>query len=235
MCGPAQRRSWRARYSSAVLFVFFAFFAFGSASGVAAAQAPTFELDSDGVLSLIALPEVLSRREVRSHLDSGLTTSFVVVGKIRDDAGREVRGAGKVEIRYELWDEVYLVRITGIGGARRLVSARTFEELQGIWRGLRLPLARVRSLARSAAPWRVALNLSVVPFSQSEQREAQRWFSDSIAARAPAAPSPPSPDPREPASSASGGVLDLFLGTSIQRRSLVRYDWTVTFHPEERR
>ena len=123
MCGPVQKRLWRARFGSAVLF---AFLVFGSVSAVAAAQAPTFELDAEGVLHLLSLPEVLSRREVRPHLDSGLTTSFVVVSKVRDDTGREVRGTGKVEIRYQLWDEVYLVRITGIGGARRLVSARTF-------------------------------------------------------------------------------------------------------------
>ncbi len=193
-----------------------------------AAQVPAFDLDRDGILNVVALPELLSRREVRPHLGSGLTTSFIVEIEARDTRGHKVRGAGRIDVRYELWDEVFLVRVFSMGRGQRLGPARSFEELQAAWQQLRLPIAAVRSLDRKAGPWKVEVTLSVVPFSQSEQRDAQRWFNDSIAVRPP---SPPGPDGGS-VTGEPGGVLDLFLGTSIQRRSLVRYDWTVEFKPE---
>ncbi len=108
---------------------------------------------------------------------------------------------------------------------------RSFEELQVTWQHLRLPIVGARSLDRAAGPWQVEVTLRVVPFSQSEQRDAQRWFNDSIAVRPPSPPAAPGPG-GEPVTIEPGGVLDLFLGSSIQRRSLVRYDWTVEFKPE---
>jgi hypothetical protein len=200
------------------------------AAGTAgASQVPAFELDR-GVLTIVALPEMLSRREVRPHLGSGLTTSFVVEVEARDARGRVARGAGRIDVRYELWDEVYVVRTFGVGGARRWAPVRSFEELQSAWQRLRLPVFSAGSLDR-AGPWKVEVLLSVVPFSQSEQRDAQRWFNDSIAARPPSAPGTPGPRSGETVAPETGGVLDLFLGSSIQRRSLVRYDWTVEFRP----
>lgn len=206
-----------------------------SAAGAAGVpQAPAFEIDR-GVLTITAFPEVLSRKEVRPHLGSGLTTSFVVEIEARDTRGRLVRGAGRIDVRYELWDEVYLVRTFGAAGVRRLPPMRSFEELQGAWQRLRLPVAMAGALDRAAGPWELEVALSVVPFSQSEQRDAQRWFNDSIAARPPSVPAPPGPRSSENVASETGGVLDLFLGSSIQRRSLVRYDWVVEFRPEATR
>ncbi len=204
----------------------------GAASAAGAPAVPRFELSRDGVLTLVALPEILSREEVRPHLGSGLTTSFVLDVEVIDARGRSFRGAGRIDVRYELWDEVYLIRLYGAGGARYAPAARSFEELQAAWRGVRLPIASAGSADRTAGPWRVAVALSVVPFSQSEQRDAQKWLNDSIAVRpAPGLPSPGRA--AEPATDAgSNRVLDLFLGSSIKRRSLVRYDWTVDFKPE---
>lgn len=189
---------------------------------------PTFEVDRNALVTLSALPAVLSKPEIRPHLGSGLTTSFLVEVEVRDPHGREVRGTGRIDIRYELWDEVYLVRTfgaAGVSGAKRLPPARSFEELEALWQRLHLPLAMASSLDRGG-PWKAEVALSVVPFSQSEQRDAQRWLNDSIAARPTAAVAP------SPAGTGTSGVLDLFLGSSIQRRSLVRFDWKVSFRPE---
>jgi len=203
------------------------------AANLGAAVVPAFELDRGGVLTVVALPEVLSRREVRPHLGSGLTTSFIVEIEVRDALGQEVRGVGRIDVRYELWDEVYLVRVVGAGGIRKLPPVRSFEELQGVWQRLRVPVAMAASLDRRGGPWKVEVALSVVPFSQSEQRDAQRWFNDSIAVRPPPSVAPPGVRPRDSAIRGdTNGVLDLFLGNSIQRRSLVHYDWTVEFRPE---
>jgi hypothetical protein len=203
------------------------------AANLGAAVVPAFELDRGGILTVVALPEVLSRREVRPHLGSGLTTSFIVEIEARDALGQEVRGVGRIDVRYELWDEVYLVRVVGAGGIRKLPPVRSFEELQGVWQRLRVPVAMAASLDRRGGLWKVEVALSVVPFSQSEQRDAQRWFNDSIAVRPAPSVVPPGVRPRDSAARGdTNGVLDLFLGNSIQRRSLVHYDWTVEFRPE---
>ncbi|HXU29519.1 MAG TPA: hypothetical protein VN851_02990 [Thermoanaerobaculia bacterium] len=198
-----------------------------------AAAVPAFELDRGGVLNVVALPEVLSRREVRPHLISGLTTSFLVEVEARDARGQDVHGMGRIDVRYELWDEVYLVRVFGAGSAQRLPPVRSFEELQMVWQRLRLPITATGPLDRRGGPWKIEVTLSVVPFSQSEQRDAQRWFNDSIAVRPPTSVETPGVRPRDSATGGDdNGVLDLFLGSSIQRRSLVHYDWTVEFRPE---
>lgn len=202
-------------------------------AGAANAQTvPAFEIDRDGVLTVVSLPEPFSRREVRPHLGSGLTTSFVVEVEARDARGRTARGAARIDVRYELWDEVYLVRAFGASGVRRLPTVRSFEELQAAWNRLKLPVFSTASLSRSGGAWKVEIGLSVVPFSQSEQRDAQRWFNDSIAVRPPPSSRSAGRLQEAPAGTDAGGVLDLFLGNSIQRRSLVRYDWTVEFRPE---
>ncbi|HEV7670844.1 MAG TPA: hypothetical protein VGS22_20170 [Thermoanaerobaculia bacterium] len=193
---------------------------------------PAFEVDREGLFTVVAVPEPLSRREVRPHLASGLTTSFVVEIEVRDGRGRSVHGVARIEVRYELWDEVYLVRVIGTGGVQRLPPARSFDELRATWQHLHLPIVSIRSLDRSAGPWKIEVALSVVPFSQSEQRDAQRWFKDSIAALPPSATAPSTPRTGDSGAGEANGVLDLFLGNSIQRRSLVRYDWTVEFRPE---
>ncbi len=170
-----------------------------------------------------ALPEVLSRPEVRPHLNTGLTTSFVVVVKAAAEPGRKVRGAARIDVRWEPWDEVFLTTAVGADGRVRRDTHRSFEALAGWWQSLELPVA----LSLPLGSWAVRVELSVIPFSQSEQRDAQRWFSsapdDGAAAGEPATTSP--------GESRLNGVVDLLIATSIQRRSIVRYAWPATPRP----
>ena len=181
------------------------------------AQGPAYAIGRDRTLSVSALPEVLSRPEVRPHLTTGLTTSFVVVVKAAAEPGRKVRGAARIDVRWEPWDEVFLTTAVGADGRVRRDTHRSFEALAGWWQSLELPVA----LALPLGSWQVKVELSVLPFSQSEQRDAQRWFSS--------APGDGDADGESSAGSQSesrlNGVVDLLIATSIQRRSIVRYAW----------
>ena len=188
-----------------------------AAAASPAADAPSYEVGRDGTLVVSTLPEVLSRPEVRPHLTTGLTTSFIVTVTATDPAGRPTRGAARVDVRWEPWDEVFHVVAMGADGRAHRETMPSFERLAGWWRGLELPVAA--GLARGR--WQVKVELSVVPFSQSEQKDAQRWLSNAPPAEAPSDEPPATVD----SGSRLNGVVDLLIATSIQRRSIVRFAW----------
>lgn len=206
----------------------------------AGANGPTIELKLDlnrerggATLLVSALPDVLSRPEVRSHLTTGLTSSLAIRVTATDRLGHRASGGGRVDVRYELWDEVFLVRAAGavgaVGGegAGRRESLPSFERLVAWWRGLSLPAVAAAGLDPAAGPWQVEVEVALIPFSQAEEKEARRWFSESVQKSGARELSDAADEPSEGLT----GVLDLLVATSIQRRSLVRYDWKVPFRP----
>ncbi len=202
-----------------------------AALGARAAEppAPAFEL-RERALAVSALPPVLARPEVRPHLSTGLTTTLFVEVRATDGEGHRARGGARVEVRYELWDEVFLVNAMGIDGRPHRESLPSFERLLGWWQSLALPILAADPLS-ARGPWKLDVRLSVIPFSQSEQRDTQRWLTESIERRAETPPGGNAAARPEPLT----GALDALIATSIQRQRLVGYDWQVVFQPERRR
>jgi hypothetical protein len=189
-----------------------------------AAGRPRLDLDH-GALVVSGLPDILSRPEVRPHLASGLTTTFVVQVSAADGSGKRVRGGGTIAVRYEPWDEVYLVAAAGVAGGAHKDSLPSVDGLAAWWRDLKLPALSTSGLGGGS--WQVNVSVHVVPFSESEREDTQRWFSQSVGGgqRSNAE------DASAAAKESAGMVLDLLVATSIRRRSLVSYDWTLTFRP----
>jgi hypothetical protein len=127
-------------------------------------------------------------------------------------------------VRYELWDEDYLVSALGADGAVERRRFESFERLLEWWRGLDLAVLAEPSGLDRAAPWEARLRLSLVPFSQAEQDDAQRWLARSLGGGGPAGRD-------ELAAAAEDGspplsaLLDLLTVTSIVRRSLRSWEW----------
>ena len=201
------------------------------ASALAAADGPTYTLGRDGTLVLSALPDILSRPEVRPHLTSGLTTSFVVVATATGEISPKARGAGRIDVRWELWDEVFLVSAMGADGRVQKDSLPSLERLAAWWRKLELPVVTHLPSGR----WDVKVELSVLPFSQAEQRDAQRWFSNTLGPEAAGAAARGDTPRAVEGGSRLGGVMDLLMVTSIQRRSVVRYVWPAVLRPAAER
>jgi hypothetical protein len=173
------------------------------------------------------LPDILVRPEVRPHLTTGLTTTFIVRVTANDDTGRKIKGAGRADVRWELWDEVFLTAALGAAGRARTESLPSFERLAAWWRGLELPVAAGLS---PGGHWQVKVEVSVVPFSRSEQRDTQRWFSDTLGEGERPAPRARTPDAPESVDEgpALSGLLDLLMVTSIKRPNLATYVWTAS-------
>src|SRR6185369_16870082 len=197
--------------------------AFLAAGAVVAAEGPSFTVGRDGVLVVSGLPDILSRPEVRPHLSTGLTKTFALRVTATDETGARTRGGCRIDVRWEPWDEVFLTAALGADGRARRESVPSLNRLVAWWHGLEIPAATGLS---PVGRWQVHVEVSVIPFSASEQRDTQRWFSDSL----DQAPPPPGANPQEqPAprqAPANGGVLDLLIATSIKRHSLISFNWT---------
>jgi len=147
-----------------------------------AAALPRLELEkSAGQVRwwLAGIPDLPADEAVRPHLETGLTTSFVFRLSLRHRSGTRVMGGARVEIRYDVWDEVYHVNRRGIDGVAKQQALASFDELRTWWRGLRLVVFDAPP-AELAGAGEVRLLIDLVPFSQQERDDAQRWFSDSM-------------------------------------------------------
>lgn len=167
---------------------------------------PRATISADGHLDITLPPNVLRNDEVRKHLTSGLTTVFLLT--VNDSGAR-------IEIRYDLWDEKFLV--TTIDSERHLqkTSIDSFEHLVDWWSRTPLRTGKARDDIRA--------KLEVIPFSASEEEDAQRWLARSIGGGGNAA----DPSQRENATGSTGGILDLLIGTSVQRHPLQTWRWTL--------
>jgi len=178
----------------------------GALLAAAPATRPVATITPGGQLDITLPANILRNDEVRKHLTSGLTTVFLLTAN---------DGGARVEIRYELWDEKFLVAV--IDGERRVqkTSIDTFEHLTDWWSHTPLRSGPARSDAHA--------KLEVIPFSASEEEDAQRWLARSIGAGSNAG------DPSQPADAArsTGGILDLLIGTSVQRHPLQTWRWTL--------
>ncbi|HEY0159507.1 MAG TPA: hypothetical protein VGF28_19630 [Thermoanaerobaculia bacterium] len=179
-----------------------------------AASPPVARVRADGMLLMTLPAEILAQREVRKQLGSGLTSTFLVTAVAGDR-----KGAARIEVRYEPWEEVYLVTSRGIDVVAQTARFASVERLTEWWRTNALPV-----LPRAGSADDVQVTLEVLPFSIEEQKETQRWLTRSLgeAHRGEAM------DAAESAGrSGNGSVLDVLIGTSIQRRPIVRHRWSV--------
>jgi hypothetical protein len=191
-------------------------------SQLAAVQAPALESVREG-LALTRLPPILAEGEVRKQLGTGLTTSFLFEATAKGAASGKLRGAARVDVRYELWDEVYIVTRFDASGRATRTSLPSFERLVQWWREARLIVFRPSAAAAARS---VAVRLRVIPFSQAEQLDAQRWFSQALSAEKSGSAGAISEAVEDQPESFSQ-VINLLLATSIGRSALLDVQWNL--------
>ncbi len=194
---------------------------------LAAAGTPTL-LAGDGTtpLALTGLPPVLGDEVIREELHSGLTNTLLLLVKVDPDHGRKLRGAVAIDIRYELWDEVYLLTTTTLDGQGRQEQADSFEALLAWWQDLRLDILAPGTLAGQHG--RAAeIELSLLPFSQAEQRDAQLWLTRSVTSDGPRSTAD-AVRAKGRVEGTNDRVLDILVATSIKRRSTYSFRWPAT-------
>ena len=163
-----------------------------AASTALAQQRPSATLNGDRVL--VSLPEsILRDPHVKSRLESALTTTFI----LKTSLG----AAARLEIRYDLWDEVYRVRRNQ--GTQQPIAKAQLEQW---WK---TPI----DAGRAGDGRKIEVDLIVLPFSAAEESDARQWLSKSGGAGAPSA---------DPAS-----IVDVLIGTTLSARPIVSFRWSV--------
>jgi hypothetical protein len=182
------------------------------AAAVLAAEAPSVPRASlnDRAEIVMSFPStVLRKKEVRQQLQSGLTTAFVAAVTRQ---GKRI-GAARIEVRYELWEEKMLVQRIEYDGRREKIALDSYDRLVEWWEKSAVRVAR----SGGSGAGDLQVRLDVLPFSAREADDAQRWLSDALGSGREA----------DGAKSASA-LLDLIVGTSVQRRPILQYRWKVT-------
>jgi hypothetical protein len=182
-----------------------------------AAEVPVVQTVDD-TLVLTSIPALLHHEQIRPELVSGLTNSFIFHVTSVDLIGDEVSGVARIDIRYEPWDEAFLLTVITMDSSEESV-AESFEALAEWWQELQVAVLSAAPLELDLSA-EVEVDLSFVPFSQSEQMDAQLWFSKSLGSSVGTA-----------AGNQGSGVLNVLVATSITRRSLLRFEWTVPATP----
>ena len=172
-----------------------------AAMAASAQQRPSFTVQAGGVVATTLPLSVLQDGNVKKQLGSGLTTTFLVLARQRD---ARVTGA-RLEIRYDLWDEVWLVRRIEFDGKIDLQRITTADALEKWWR------TPVRILATSAARVAMQLDLTVLPFSSAEEEDAREWITKSGGV----------------GSGTAGGLVDVLVGTTLSAKPISSYRWHV--------
>lgn len=161
---------------------------------------PSFVVQPGNVIAAGLPATLLHTASVRKQLLSGLTTTFVVAARQRD----RLTGA-RIEIRYDLWDEVWHVRKTEFDRREDLQKLTSMEALEKWWR---TPV-RIFSTGDESVPLQV--DLTVLPFSASEEEDARQWIAKGGGAARPS----------------GDGLVDALIGTTLSAKPIIRWRWHV--------
>jgi hypothetical protein len=163
----------------------------------------------------VTLPaKVLQHDDVRKQLRSGLTTTFLVHVAAIDRGGHELRGGASISVRYDLWDEKYIVTTIDGAGHESERNVASHAQLLAVWTTEPLLVLRAQGAAFSAP---ANVTIEVVPFSRDEEADARRWLSQPAHGNA-ANGSGIVPESR---------LLEFIVGTSVRRRPLLEFHWRV--------
>jgi hypothetical protein len=173
---------------------------------------PGAAVAANGALTITLPADLLRSAEVRDQLTSGLTTVFVVSVSASD--GRvSAKGGARIDVRFALWEEQYVVSLLeGTGQQRRLIfdSEAAFARW---WIENPLTVTPPRGYGQGVD---VQVTLKMLPFSAQEQSDTRRWLSGNLSANA-----------SEATKAQSAEILRIIVETSVRRRPLLERQWSV--------
>lgn len=166
-----------------------------------AQQRPAFTRQA-GVVAASLPVSVLQDERVKKQLGSGLTTTFLIAARVRESD--RVTGA-RIEVRYDLWDEVWHVKRVEFDGKVERQRITSAEALERAWR------APLRLFETTADRVLVQVEMNVLPFSAAEETDARAWISKSGGV----------------GTGSGGGLVDALIGTTISAKPITSFRWNV--------
>ena len=178
-----------------------------------AAAIPSAIITRAGAVTMKLPATILASAEVRKHITSGLTAAFVV----QVSAG-EAKGGARVSVRQDLWEEKYLVTTLDATGHEEKYTFPTDEKLAEWWASAALLVMRARPPSA-----KMQVRVGVLPFSAREEAATREWLARAMTTMGSVKDAPV--NKRSDAGAAK--ILDVIVGTSIQRRPILEYKWTI--------
>ena len=170
----------------------------------AAEPQPVASVLPDRSIGIVFPASTLASEVVKKQLATGLTTTFLATAR---KGG--AKGAARIEIRYDLWDEVWVVRRIEFDqrvDRQRLASRADLEKW---W------ATPVRMFPSAGDTSRVDIELAVLPFSADEEEDTRNWISKSGGVGG---------------TGAGGGFVDVLIGTTLSARPMLTYRWRIDVH-----
>ena len=162
---------------------------------------PAFIAEPGRIVAVVLPSSILTDHDVNKQISSGLTTTFIVIAQHRET---DRHGASRIEIRFDLWDEVWIARRIEFDGKEDRQRITSRDALDKWWRNpVRLFAATTDRVALSVA-------LSVLPFSVAEAEDAREWISKSGGLGTPGGGSP---------------LVTALIGTTINAKPIRSYHW----------
>lgn len=168
---------------------------------------PTLVWDRNQHLQLGLPASLLNEPALADNLQSGLTTILRIT--VREKRGQREQSF-QLAIRYDLWDEVYLIAESRSDGPAARHKANADGGLESWWRAQRFQVAKL--VTDRDGIWLIAVE--VLPFSVSEQQQTQAWLARTTGEA-------------ESSSPGGDGILAAIVSTSIKRKPLQRFRWEV--------
>lgn len=182
---PPHRTDWPPGFRGVVCLVLFLFQAAGAAPPVLAGDPPPGEAFCSpwtaGDLLMVDLEVVtLFTPEVRETLGSGFTSTVATRLALREAGSERLVAENRFfrEIRYDVWDETYLVTTYSDQGTGRSLAV-TLDEVEDYCR--RIGEFRFCELDRLEAgkAYYITLDVLLVPISQEQLEQTKRWVEES--------------------------------------------------------
>ena len=167
------------------------------------ATTPSFLAQPNRVVAIVLPPGILGDRAVREQLAGGLTTTFILAAHQR---GSDVSGGARIEIRFDLWDEVWLVHRIEFDGRESHERFASQQLLEKWWS------APTRIIAAATQRASLTVSLTVLPFSIAEGKDAREWIARSAGAT-----------PAEPRSSP---FISALIGTTLHAKAIRTDQWS---------
>jgi hypothetical protein len=181
----------------------------------AATRQPAAAVARSGAVTLTLPADLIASPAVKEQLTSGLTTVFIVTASA-DDGARDARGAARISIRLELWEERYVVSVADAAGQQRSLTFASDAELAKWWSGS--PLTVVAAWRPFQKGVDVDVRLRMLPFSAREESDTRRWLSRTLSSAS---------DRSAETAERSAAILRALVETSIRRRPLLEEHWKI--------
>jgi hypothetical protein len=156
-----------------------------------------------GVVAIVLPSSVLADRDVHRQIASGLTTTFILVARAR---GSGVVGSVRIDVRFDLWDEVWLVHRTRIDGKEEEQRITSSEMLERWWS---MPIRILRTGSNRVS---LSVTLTALPFSSAEGKDARDWIAHSVESG--------------PAESRTSPLVTALIGTTLAAKPIRVDRWT---------